>query len=121
MLACRQANAEQIYLNLCQREALGSTAIGCGIAIPHGRAPALDRPRGALLRLQTPVDFGGDEPVDLVFAMAVPAHYTHQHLMLLSELAELFSTPSIRDALRAAGDARALREALDLPPSASAA
>jgi len=41
--------------------------------------------------------------------------------MLLSELAELFSTPSIRDALRAAGDARALREALDLPPSASAA
>ena len=61
LLACRQANAEQIYLNLCQREALGSTAIGHGIAIPHGRAPALDRPRGALLRLAAPVDFGGDE------------------------------------------------------------
>jgi hypothetical protein len=44
LLACRQANAEQIYLNLCQREALGSTAIGHGIAIPHGRAPTLDRP-----------------------------------------------------------------------------
>ena len=118
LLACRQANAEQIYLNLCQREALGSTAIGHGIAIPHGRAPTLDRPRGALLRLATPVDFGGE---DLVFAMAVPAHYTHQHLMLLSELAELFSAPDIRQALREAGDARALREALDMTPPASAA
>ncbi len=121
LLACPQANAEQIYLNLCQREALGSTAIGHGIAIPHGRAPTLDRPRGALLRLAAPVDFGGDEPVDLVFAMAVPAHYTHQHLMLLSELAELFSAPDIRQALREAGDARALREALDMTPPASAA
>src|SRR2546427_7063102 len=69
------------------------------------------RPRGALLRLTSPVDFGGDEPVDLVFAMAVPAHYTHQHLMLLSELAELFSAADIRQALRQAGDARALRKA----------
>ncbi|MDZ5817641.1 ribosome-associated translation inhibitor RaiA [Stenotrophomonas maltophilia] len=105
-------------------EAGGQTmyaAIGHGIAIPHGRAPTLDRPRGALLRLATPVDFGGDEPVDLVFAMAVPAHYTHQHLMLLSELAELFSAPGIRQALRAAGDARALRQALELTPPASAA
>ena len=59
--------------------------------------------------------------MDLVFAMAVPAHYTHQHLMLLSELAELFSVPEIRQALREAGDARALREALDMTPPASAA
>ena len=110
-----------IGASLRSRERLGSTAIGHGIAIPHGRAPTLDRPRGALLRLATPVDFGGDEPVDLVFAMAVPSHYTHQHLMLLSELAELFSTPAIRDALRAAGDARALRQALELTPPASAA
>ena len=56
-----------------------------------------------------------------VFAMAVPAHYTHQHLMLLSELAELFSAPCIRQALREAGDARELRQALDLTPPASAA
>ena len=103
------------------REAQHATYLGSGIAIPHGRAPTLDRPRGALLRLATPVDFGGEEPVDLVFAMAVPAHYTHQHLMLLSELAELFSAPDIRQALREAGDARALREALDMTPPASAA
>lgn len=121
LLACRQANTEQIHRNLCEREALGSTAIGHGIAIPHGRAPALDRPRGALLKLRTPVDFGGDEPVDLVFAIAVPSHYTHQHLMLLSELAELFSEPSIRQALRDAEDAAALRQIIDFPPPASAA
>ncbi len=121
LLACREANAELIYQNLCQREQLGSTAIGHGIAIPHGRAPLLERPRGALLRLETPVDFGGDEPVDLVFAMAVPAHYTHQHLMLLSELAELFSEPSVRQALREAHDGQALRQVLELSPPASAA
>lgn len=121
LLACRQANTEQIHHNLRDREALGSTAIGHGIAIPHGRAPALERPRGALLKLLTPVDFGGDEPVDLVFAIAVPSHYTHQHLMLLSELAELFSEPAVREALRAAPDAAALRAVIDLPPPASAA
>ena len=121
LLACRQANTEQIHRNLCEREALGSTAIGHGIAIPHGRAPALERPRGALLKLLQPVDFGGDEPVDLVFAIAVPSHYTHQHLMLLSELAELFSEPGIRQALRDAPDAAALRAIIDLPPPASAA
>lgn len=121
LLACREANAEQIFGELRQRETLGSTVIGHGIAIPHGRGCTLERPRGALLRLQSPVDFGGDEPVDLVFALAVPAHYTHQHLMLLSELAELFSDPAIRQALRAAGDARALRQVLDYPHPASAA
>jgi PTS system nitrogen regulatory IIA component len=67
------------------------------------------------------VEFGGDEPVDLVFAIAVPAHYTHQHLMLLSELAELFSEPDIRQALREARDGEALRQVIEFPPPASAA
>lgn len=121
LLACRQANAEQLQRNLREREDLGSTAIGHGIAIPHGRATALERPRGALLKLRQPVDFGGEEPVDLVFAIAVPAHYTHQHLMLLSELAEFFSEAAVREALRAAPDAAALRKVIDMPPPASAA
>ncbi|PSD29030.1 PTS fructose transporter subunit IIA, partial [Stenotrophomonas maltophilia] len=56
-----------------------------------------------------------------VFAMAVPAHYTHQHLMLLSELAELFSAPDIRQALREAGDAGPCARQLDMTPPASAA
>ncbi|GAE60867.1 nitrogen regulatory IIA protein [Xanthomonas arboricola pv. pruni MAFF 301427] len=107
LLSCRQAGADELYANLCEREALGSTAIGHGIAIPHGRCPNLTEPRGALLRLDTPVAFGGDEPVDLIFAMAVPAHYTHQHLMLLSELAERFSDADFRQQLRAAPNADA--------------
>lgn len=116
LLACHQASADSIFHSLCERESLGSTAIGHGIAIPHGRAASLDRPRGALLRLLQPVDFGGNEPVDLVFAMAVPAHYTHQHLMLLSELAELFSDASVRAALRTTHDHDELKQILDFPP-----
>ncbi|MDO7958635.1 PTS sugar transporter subunit IIA [Xanthomonas euvesicatoria] len=122
LLSCRQAGADELYANLCEREALGSTAIGHGIAIPHGRCPNLTEPRGALLRLDTPVSFGGDEPVDLVFAMAVPAHYTHQHLMLLSELAERFSDADFRRNLRAAPNADALMALLaDMPPAQASA
>ncbi|OOW70854.1 PTS fructose transporter subunit IIA [Xanthomonas axonopodis pv. melhusii] len=122
LLSCRQAGADELYANLCEREALGSTAIGHGIAIPHGRCPNLTEPRGALLRLDTPVPFGSDEPVDLVFAMAVPAHYTHQHLMLLSELAERFSDADFRQNLRAAPNADALMALLaDVPPAQASA
>ena len=115
LLACRQASAEDLYHSLVERESLGSTAIGHGIAIPHGRSTTLTEPRGALLRLERPVDFGSDNPVDLVFAMAVPGHYTHQHLMLLSELAEQFSEDEFRDALRAAGSEDALLQLLATP------
>ena len=100
--------------SLRSRERLGSTAIGHGIAIPHGRTSAYDDARGAFLRLQRPVDFGASdgEPVDLVFAMAVPEHFTQQHLQLLSELAERFADPGFRTALRTAPDAGALRSLL---------
>lgn len=120
MLACRQAGADELRSSLQARERLGSTAIGHGIAIPHGRSPALEAPRGALLRLQPAVDFNASDgqDVDLVFAMAVPDHYTHQHLMLLSELAERFSDERFRAALRNAPDARAMRALLlDQAPS----
>lgn len=122
LLSCPQAGTSTLYANLCDREALGSTAIGHGIAIPHGRCPNLTEPRGALLRLNAPVPFGGDEPVDLIFAMAVPAHYIHQHLMLLSELAERFSDAEFRQQLRTAPDAGALMALLtDRPPTQASA
>ncbi|MCW0369408.1 MULTISPECIES: PTS sugar transporter subunit IIA [Xanthomonas] len=121
LLACQQAGADELFASLREREQLGSTAIGHGIAIPHGRAPGLDAPRGALLRLQQPIDFDGQGTlVDLIFAMAVPAHYTHQHLMLLSELAEQFSIEEFRDALRNAPDAAALYALLGGAPRAAA-
>ena len=76
------ANTQAIGEGLRRRERLGSTAIGHGIAIPHGRTTAFDHARAAFLRLDTPVDFGASdgEPVDLVFAMAVPEHFTQEHL-----------------------------------------
>ncbi|MEO6517449.1 MAG: PTS sugar transporter subunit IIA [Pseudoxanthomonas sp.] len=124
LLACRQAGADELRASLQAREKLGSTAIGHGIAIPHGRSASLDAPRGVLLRLEPAVDFaaGDGQYVDLVFAMAVPDHYTHQHLMLLSELAERFSDAHFRAALRAAPDARSMRKLLlDEPHSPKAA
>lgn len=122
LLACPQAGFDELLASLREREQLGSTAIGHGIAIPHGRAPHLDAPRGALLRLEQPIDFDGHgAQVDLIFAMAVPAHYTHQHLMLLSELAEQFSDESFREALRRAPDATALHDLLGGASQASAA
>jgi len=108
------ASTQAIAEGLRKRERLGSTAIGHGIAIPHGRTPAFDTARGAFLRLREPVDFGASdgEPVDLVFAMAVPEHFTQQHLQLLAELAEQFADAGFRDALRAAPDVGTLRNLL---------
>lgn len=99
---------------LRQRERLGSTAIGHGVAIPHGRSNAFDETRAAFLRLQYPVDFDASDgqPIDLVFAMAVPEHFTQQHLQLLSELAERFADTDFCEALRQADDADALRRTL---------
>jgi len=114
-LACRQCGQAELLASLREREALCSTALGHGVAIPHGRAPGLERPRGILIRLQTPTDFGGDEGVDLIFAMAVPSHYTHEHLALLAELAERFGDAQFRQALRQATDAAALLTLLTRP------
>lgn len=108
---------------LRDREGLDSTGIGHGIAIPHARSHAFDQARGAFLRLREPVDFGSadGQPVDLVFAMAVPRHFTQQHLALLSELALRFSDAAFRAALRAARDVDALRALLLAPAPAGLA
>ena len=107
-------HAEPIAECLRQRERLGSTAIGHGVAIPHGRCGAFDGARAAFLRLAQPVEFGAGDgvPVDLVFAMIVPEHFTQQHLQLLSELAEYFADPQRREALRHAPDLATLRTLL---------
>ena len=105
---------QAISESLRQRERLGSTAIGHGVAIPHGRSDAYDHARAAFLRLDRPVTFAASdgEPVDLVFAMAVPEHFTQQHLQWLAELAERFADAAFREALRSAPDAGALRTLL---------
>lgn len=99
---------------LASREQLGSTGLGHGVAIPHGRSPAVAQARAAFVRLAHPIDFGADDgqPVDLVAALIVPAHFTDQHLKLLAELAELFSDRAMTAALREAPDSAALYEVL---------
>jgi PTS system nitrogen regulatory IIA component len=100
---------------LAARERLGSTGLGHGVAIPHGRSAKVSEARAAFVRLAEPIDFGADDgkPVDLVAALLVPAHFTDQHLKLLAELAELFSDGSLTSALRDAPDAPALRSVLE--------
>ncbi|MFY2762977.1 PTS sugar transporter subunit IIA [Arenimonas sp. MALMAid1274] len=99
-----------IYDSLCSRERLGSTGLGHGVAIPHGRSPRLVSATGAFLRLSEPVDFNAPDarPVDLVFALVVPETYAQQHLMLLANLAEMFGEEDFRTRLRQAPDSAAL-------------
>jgi PTS system nitrogen regulatory IIA component len=93
-----------VYSSLCGRERLGSTALGNGVAIPHGRIEHAPAAVGAFLRLRDPVEFESPdrEPVDLVFAMVVPEGFESEHLELLAQLAELFSSAEHRDQLRKA-------------------
>lgn len=93
---------ESISRSLDARERLASTAIGHGVAIPHGRIAGIEHSRGAFLRLDQPVEFGAIDgsPVDLVFAMIVPEHFVQQHLLQLAELAERFASSEFRQRLR---------------------
>jgi PTS system nitrogen regulatory IIA component len=92
------------------REHLGSTGLGQGVAIPHGRVAIDMAPTAAFLRLKQPVEFDAPdgEPVDLILALLVPEHFTDQHLSLLAQVAELFSVPEIVAELRSAADGPAL-------------
>lgn len=101
-----------VFDSLFAREKLGSTGLGQGMAIPHGRIKGLKQASGAFLRLAAPVAFESPDgrPVSLVFVLLVPEQATEQHLQILSELAQRFSDRAFRDALTAAADAAAVRE-----------
>lgn len=100
----------QIFDSLFAREKLGSTGIGQGIAIPHGRIKGLKQAAGAFFRLGTPVPFDSPDgrPVNLLFVLLVPEQATEEHLQILSELAQRFAERSFRDSLNSAGDAAAV-------------
>lgn len=99
---------------LHEREALGSTGIGRGVAIPHARAALFHAPRAAFLRLTRAVDFlsPDGQPVDLVLALCAPDDAPNAHLQHLAEIAGRFSEPAFLDALRDAPDVAALRKVL---------
>ncbi|MGH8086287.1 MAG: PTS sugar transporter subunit IIA [Lysobacter sp.] len=116
-LATAAVAAVTIGDSLHAREQLASTAIGHGVAIPHGRVAGLAASCGAFLRLAEPVDFGAadGQPVDLVLAMAVPEHSLQEHLQQLAELAEHFADAGFRERLRGAADLAELRRCLLQP------
>jgi PTS system nitrogen regulatory IIA component len=101
-----------VFECLFARERLGSTGLGQGVAIPHGRIKGLKDAVGALVRLAQPVAFDAPDgkPVSLVFTLLVPEHATEKHLEILSELAQMFSDRALREALMLAVDAAALRQ-----------
>ncbi|GBG02119.1 PTS IIA-like nitrogen-regulatory protein PtsN [Azospira sp. I13] len=92
-----------VFDSLFAREKLGSTGLGQGVAIPHGRIKGLKDAAGAFLRLAAPVPFDSPDgkPVGLMFVLLVPEQATEQHLQILSELAQRFSDRAFREALGA--------------------
>lgn len=110
-----------VYDALFAREKLGSTGLGQGVAIPHGRIKGLKEARGAFLRLATPVSFDAPDgkPVSQVFVLLVPEAATEHHLQLLSELAQMFSDKSFRERVGAAADAAATHALFATWPSSA--
>ncbi len=96
-----------VFDSLFAREKLGSTGLGQGVAIPHGRIKGLKQASGALLRLAQPIPFDSPDgrPVNLLFVLLVPEQATEEHLQILSELAQRFSDRVFREKLAAASDA----------------
>ena len=102
----------QVFDSLFARERLGSTGLGQGVAIPHGRIKGLKEALGAFIRLAQPVPFDAPDgaPVTLAFVLLVPEKATEKHLQILSELAQMFSDRSLREAMMAAKDAAELHQ-----------
>lgn len=103
-----------IFNSLTGREKLGSTGLGHGVAIPHGRMPGVAGSVGAFLRLKHPVDYDAHDgqPVDLVFGLIVPTAATEEHLKHLAAIAEKFSDEVFCKKMRSMKDSRALHDML---------
>jgi PTS system nitrogen regulatory IIA component len=117
--ASEELNQGTVFDKLLERERLGSTGLGHGIALPHARVAGVTQARGAFLQLQSGADFDAmdGQPVDLVFGLLVPEAATEEHLQLLAKLATLFSDEAFCQRLRKAGDSAALlREFIQQEP-----
>jgi PTS system nitrogen regulatory IIA component len=99
-----EANSVVEFLDA--RENLGSTALGAGVAIPHGRVKGLKQPSAAFMRLQDPIEFAApdNEAVSILIFLLVPEKATQQHLEILSSIAQLLSDAEARQALSSATD-----------------
>ncbi len=116
-------DSRKIFEILLQRERLGSTGVGSGVAIPHGRVAKLGRIHGLFARLEKPVDFESLDgaPVDLVFLLLAPEDAGADHLKALALIARLLRDGKVAEKLRATRDAAALYAVLTSPPVHNAA
>ncbi len=107
-----QIARSQVFDSLFAREKLGSTGLGQGVAIPHGRVKRLKEALGALVRMKQaiPFDAPDGQPVGLIFVLLVPDRATDVHLQILSELAQMFSDKAFRERLLAAPSAPELHQ-----------
>jgi len=106
----KNLSSREIFESLCAREHLGSTALGNGVAIPHGRIKNTEAAEALFIQLIKPLPFDADDgqPVDLIFALIVPEHCTEDHSKLLSNIAERFGDPVLQEQLRNSADANAI-------------
>ncbi len=107
-------DARQVFESLCSRERLGSTGLGHGAALPHGRVRDLKSARAAFVRLKKAVQFEAEdgEPVDILFAITVPEDCTEDHLQLMQQIEDMFSSQSFREQLRQVDTPAQLQEIL---------
>ena len=98
--------------NLFARERLGSTGLGHGVAVPHGRIKGLKAPIAAFVRLAEPIPFESPDgqPVSILIFLLMPDHVTQQHLEILSEIAEMLSNETFRETLNTETDAMVVYE-----------
>jgi len=115
--------AAEITSKLMARERLGSTGVGHGVAVPHARLKGLERMHGVFVRLDEPVDFGSvdEQPVDLFFALLAPADHPAEHLRALAKVSRALRQSDLREHLRQAHSADAVRALLvrDARPTAA--
>ena len=97
---------DEIFDSLTAREKLGSTSIAHGVAIPHGRLDVINKPLGAFVVLQKPIDFASidNQLTDIFFALIVPTEESELHLDILASLAKKFSSKALREQLHKAKD-----------------
>jgi PTS system nitrogen regulatory IIA component len=100
----------EVFESLLAREKLGSTGLGHGIALPHGRRKGGTKTTGAFMRLQAGVQYDSmdQKPVDLFFALLVPEESTEEHLNILSKLAKMFSNTELVNNIRTCETAESL-------------
>jgi nitrogen PTS system EIIA component len=112
-----------VFEALLQRERLGSTGIGEGLAIPHGKLPGLERLFGLVARLEKPIDFEAldGQPVDVLFLLLAPEGAGADHLKALARAARVLRQPGVIERIRAARDAAALYAVLTDAPTPRAA